>query len=186
MLCENCGKNEANVQYTEVINGNKKQVFLCEECSKKLGIDNMKFEFPIDFSSFFGDFLEDFENSDFMPTLDIKKDIKCDKCNMTFEEFMNTGKFGCDHCYDAFKVKIDPILKKIHGSNRHVGRIGNIKENTKIFKSNNEEKINNQENKTQTKEDKLEMLKEKLKMAIKEERYEDAAKLRDEIKKQEK
>ena len=35
MLCENCGKNHANVQYTEIINGEKKQIFLCEECSQK-------------------------------------------------------------------------------------------------------------------------------------------------------
>lgn len=182
MLCENCGKNQANVQYTEVINGNKKQVFLCEECSKKLGIDEMKFEFPINFSSFFGDFLEDFENSDFMPTLDIRKDIKCDNCNMTFEEFMNTGKFGCGNCYSAFHSKIDPILKKIHGSNRHVGRIGNIKGMPIVKKEENDEKVIED-----LKEDnKLDSLKEKLKLAIKEERYEDAAKLRDEIKKQEK
>ena len=185
MLCENCGKHEANVQYTEVINGDKKQVFLCSECSKKRGIDNINFEFPINFSSFFGDFLEDFENSDFMPTLDIKKDIKCDRCNMTFEEFMNTGKFGCSNCYEAFKEKINPILKKIHGSNTHVGRIGNIKENTKLF--NNEENIKDVSNKKEAKvNNELDKLKEELKIAIKEERYEDAAKLRDEIKKQEK
>ena len=32
MKCENCGKNEANVKYTQIINGEKKQMFLCEEC----------------------------------------------------------------------------------------------------------------------------------------------------------
>lgn len=181
MLCENCGKKEANIQYTQVINGKKKQVFLCEECSKKLGLeDEMKFNFPINFSSFFGDFLEDFENTDFIPTLYTKKDIRCDYCDTSFEDFINTGKFGCGHCYDAFHSKIDPILKKIHGSNRHTGRIGNIKESKKLFAEYEKTEVEVKEEKSE-----LQKLKKDLKQAIKEERYEDAAKIRDEIKKQE-
>lgn len=34
MLCENCKKREANVKYSENINGVKKEMNLCEECSK--------------------------------------------------------------------------------------------------------------------------------------------------------
>ena len=43
MKCENCGKNEANVKYTQIINGEKKQMFLCEDCSQKLGINDLHF-----------------------------------------------------------------------------------------------------------------------------------------------
>ena len=53
MLCDNCGKRNANVRYTQIINGNKKEMILCEECSKKLGIGNMNFNMPINFSSFY-------------------------------------------------------------------------------------------------------------------------------------
>ena len=35
MLCDNCGKREANIRYTENINGKIKEMHLCEECSKK-------------------------------------------------------------------------------------------------------------------------------------------------------
>ena len=62
MLCENCGNHEANVRYTEIINGEKKEMHLCEECSQKLGIGNMDFKMPINFSSFLGDFFDEFEN----------------------------------------------------------------------------------------------------------------------------
>ena len=41
MLCQNCGKNEANIKYTQVINGVKKEIALCEDCAKKLGLDNI-------------------------------------------------------------------------------------------------------------------------------------------------
>ena len=56
MLCDNCGKREANVKYSENINGRKKELNLCEECSHKLGIDQMDFSMPIDFSNFFEGF----------------------------------------------------------------------------------------------------------------------------------
>ena len=72
---------------------------------------------------------------------------------------------------------MDPILKKLQGANRHNGRLGKISDNKKNFE--HDKKVD-KENKA---ENKLEKLQEDLKIAIKEERYEDAAKIRDEIKK---
>ena len=54
MLCENCGKREANVRYSENINGVKKEMHLCEECSQKLGISS-KMDFR--YTKFFRKFL---------------------------------------------------------------------------------------------------------------------------------
>lgn len=175
MKCENCGRNQANVKYTQIINGEKKQMFLCEECSQKLGIGNMQINMPIDFSSFLGDFFDEMEGATFIPTLISPNELKCRKCGLSFDEFMHTGKFGCSNCYEEFETRIDPIIKNIQGSNRHIGRIGKI---TKEDEEINKEVI--QEN------NELEDLKEKLKLAIQEERYEDAAKFRDEIKEIEK
>lgn len=187
MLCENCGKNQANVRYTQIINGEKKEMHLCEECSEKLGINNMEFKMPINFSSFFGDFLEEFEKNSLMPELNPVQTLKCNNCGLSFEEFMNTGKFGCSKCYDAFETRIDPILKNIHGSNRHVGRLGSIKKATNFEMSNDDvENKSKQDNLNIKEESKLESLKADLKRAIKEEKYEEAAKIRDEIKEIEK
>lgn len=182
MLCENCGKREANVRYSENINGVKKEMHLCEECSRKLGItDKMDFRMPsLDFSNFFGSFLEDFSTPDFMPLLNEVKQIKCDSCGSTFEDIINTGRYGCANCYDVFEDRMDPILKKLQGANRHNGRLGKISDNNVKFEKKEETKS---DNKT---DNKLEKLQEDLKQAIKEERYEDAAKIRDEIKKEEK
>lgn len=165
MICDNCGKHEANIRFTQIINGKKTEMMICEECGKNMGIDNIGFEMPIDISNFLGDF--EFENQDFMP-FNINKQIKCKKCNMTYEEFLNSGKFGCEECYKTFEDKIDILLKRIQGTDRYIGRTANCSENNKI----QEVKVNN----------KIEELHIKLKQAIKEERYEDAAKIRDEIK----
>lgn len=46
MVCQNCGKNEANVKYTQIVNGVKKEMVLCEECAEKMGISNFKVNMP--------------------------------------------------------------------------------------------------------------------------------------------
>ena len=176
MKCDNCGKNNANVRYLRNINGVKTEMNLCEDCSKKLGITDIGFNMPIDFSSFLGGFLEDFENPELLSLIGNRDEVKCKGCNSTFENILNTGKFGCPECYETFESEIDEILNKIHGKNRHVGRIGKI-ERAKVT-----EKQSEPENKKDNKS-KLEKLKEKLKELVKEENYEEAAKVRDEIKK---
>ena len=167
MLCDNCGKNEATIKLTQVINGKKTEMMICEECGKKMGITEINFEMPIDLSNFLGDFISKQENEEMMPFDIPNATLKCNKCNMTYEEFLNTGKFGCEECYNAFGYKVDSLLKRIQGTDKYIGRKANHNENNKI-----------QENKNVSR---LEKLQQELKQAIKEERYEDAAKIRDEI-----
>jgi len=188
MLCDNCGKKEANVKYSENINGVKREFNLCEECSKKLGIGEINFKMPFDFSSFFGDFMEDFATPEFMPLFNDIKTLKCNECGYTFDDIVNTGRLGCANCYDVFEDRLDPIIRKIQNSNRHTGRIGKIldskiekrQEKTDNKKVENKEEMPNKEN------NELENLQLELKAAIKDERYEEAAKIRDKIKEIEK
>ena len=182
MLCENCKKREANVRYSENINGVKKEMHLCDECSRELGItDKMDFGMPsFDFSNLFGSFLEDFSSTpEFMPLLNEIKQIKCDSCGSTFDNIVDTGRYGCPNFYDVFEDRMDPILKKLQGANRHTGRLGKISDNKVKF-----EKVESKKE-VKSSENELDKLQEDLKQAIKEERYEDAAKIRDEIKKRE-
>jgi len=123
MLCQNCGKNEANIKYTQIINGDTKEMVLCNECAKELGIDHIDLNMPIDFSSFFADVLGNGYEQDVVPALySSPKELKCDFCNMTYDEFAQTGKFGCANCYTVFENRIDPILKRIHGNITYLGR----------------------------------------------------------------
>lgn len=179
MLCENCGENEANVKYTQIVNGVKKEMKLCEHCANELGIGDMDFNMPINLSSFLTDFWDDSQDG-FLPGFTKTEELQCKECGMTYDEFIHTGKFGCANCYDTFSDRIDPILKNLHAANRHVGRKGKI---TKTILN----KTNMQKKETlETTVSKIDQLKENLKQAIKEERYEDAAHIRDEIKKLEK
>ena len=185
MLCQNCGKNEVNFRYTQIVNGVKKEMTLCEDCARKLGLYNdMDFSMPISMSSFLGDMLGNYEEA-FLPSFSSIATSKCNTCGTDYDEFIERGLLGCENCYDVFSNKIDSLLKNIHGSNRHVGRISKfIESNNNLNEFNKAEK--ELKNNKKEKVSKIEELKEKLNKAIKEERYEDAAKLRDEIKKEDK
>lgn len=187
MLCQNCGKNEVNFRYTQIINGEKKEMALCDKCAKELGLEGLDFSMPINFSSFFSDFFNDYTEG-LLPSFANVKAFECDKCGMTFDDFANTGEFGCDNCYITFADRLLPVLKKIHGSNKHIGReykesIDELEDNKKRFESAQKNKSNKNESKKTEKEIKLKNLQKDLQKAIKDERYEDAAKIRDEIKK---
>lgn len=185
MLCSNCGKNEANVHYTHVINGEKTEYNLCDECAKKLGIDEMDFSMPISFSNFISDF---FDEDSLLPGFSGNIITKCPKCGLTYEDFAKKGKFGCGECYNTFSSRIESVLKNLHGSAKHRGRAPQrlAEKTTKLS-----EKDNDRQDSVQLKHEPLvdktmeqiDKLNSDIKLAIKEERYEDAAKIRDEIKK---
>lgn len=184
MLCSNCGKNEANVHYTHVINGEKTEYNLCDECAKKLGIDDIDFNMPISFSNFIGDF---FDEDSLMPSFSGNMITKCPKCGLTYDEFAKNGKFGCGECYETFAGKIESVLKNLHGSAKHRGRAPRrlAEGTTKLTKKDDiskEPEIKNEPLVDKTMEQ-IDKLNSDIKLAIKEERYEDAAKIRDEIKK---
>lgn len=187
MLCSNCGKNEANVRYTRIINGEKTEYSVCEECAKKLGIDDIDFNMPINFSNFISDF---FDDDTLLPSFTSQNVSQCPKCGLTYDEFVQSGRLGCGECYSAFGNKIDAVLRNLHGTSKHKGRAPkNILSKGKANHLNLAHNPSDDDakpkalTKEEKKKEKINELNKELQLAIKEERYEDAAKIRDEIKK---
>ena len=176
MLCQNCGKNEVTFKYTQVINGVKKEMNLCDKCARELGLKDMNFSMPINFSSFLSDFFNDYNDS-LLPSFMGTQTLGCKSCGTTFDNFVNSGEFGCSSCYDLFEDRITPILRNLQGATRHVGRgYRAIKPSTGDEKTSAKKTVKKEESQ-------IEKLQKDLQKAIKDERYEDAAKIRDEIKK---
>ena len=197
MLCQNCGKNEANVRYTQIVNGVKKEMILCEDCARKLGIGNFKMRMPLHFSNLLGNLFEDYDEG-LLPSFIKENSRECDSCGTLYDDFINTGLLGCADCYDMFEDRLDPMLKNIQGNTKHIGRkplninekmknIGdNFSRNKAEEKNSAKESVgsqnNSENNKENDKQEKIQEINKELSKAIEEERYEDAAKIRDEIK----
>lgn len=158
MKCQNCNKKEANVRYYENINGDKREIILCSECAEKLDL----VKFPDMLSFFTQSYPKKINEKEYLTTV-------CDKCSYTFDDYLNTGFFGCPNCYSSFSDRIDSLLYKMYGKNRH-----RLLQDYSINNRKKESKINNINS--------IEELKKMQEIAIKEEKYEDAAKIRDRIK----
>jgi len=169
MKCQNCKEREAIIKYYENINGEKKETVLCSVCAKKLNL----IEFPNTLSYFLSSYPKElFEN-------EYTKKV-CDKCSYTFDDYLKNGLFGCPNCYDAFNDRIDALLTRIHGKNRHIA-IENKKNQNIIKKTYTSVKDKNKNMDISSIID-INILKNLLSLSIKEEKYEDAAKIRDRIK----
>ncbi|MCX7710795.1 MAG: UvrB/UvrC motif-containing protein [Clostridia bacterium] len=159
MLCQHCQKRVANVHFTQIVNSNKVEMYLCEQCAKEKGKFGM--ESPMSIQDLFSGFIGfDYANPYIKPEI---KETVCEKCGMSFEEFQKNGKLGCGNCYEVFAEKLGPLLKRLHGNVEHHGKAPKrVTEKVQTTKE-------------------LEKLRDALNKAIQTEEYERAAQLRDQI-----
>jgi len=133
---------------------------LCEQCAKEKG--KFTFESPLNLN----DFLSGLINFNHVKPsqLTAAKDLICEKCGMSFDEFQKVGKLGCSNCYEVFSERLKPLLKRLHGATEHRGKLpGKGLKNTKVTNE-------------------IDCLKDLLNIAVKNEEYEKAAEIRDKIK----
>ncbi|WP_459503707.1 UvrB/UvrC motif-containing protein [Bacillus sp. C1] len=128
MTCQNCNIRPAALHYTKVINGQKAEVHLCEQCAEQNGYTSFFQSTQPSFS--FHDLLAGLlhgESSMFEKQEDNFSDtgvLRCPACSMTYEQFVKVGRFGCTSCYETFKEQITPMLKRLHGGHtQHFGKI---------------------------------------------------------------
>jgi protein arginine kinase activator len=51
------------------------------------------------------------------------KSERCENCGLTYSQFAQGGKLGCSNCYEVFKDKLNPLIRRIHSSERHKGKV---------------------------------------------------------------
>lgn len=159
MVCDVCAVNQATVHLTEIIDEQMTELHLCEGCAKNKSVE-MEQQFGL------ADLLAGLSDLGKTSASGVKEDLrlKCGACGLSYEDFKKIGRLGCSGCYDAFRKYLIPLLKRIHGSNKHYGKmpLGQVRP----------VELKNE----------LEELKFKLQKAIQKEEFEEAARLRDTIK----
>lgn len=48
--------------------------------------------------------------------------VQCPGCGMYYSTFRETGHLGCAACYASFRQSLRPLLRRIHGEPRHLGK----------------------------------------------------------------
>jgi len=171
MLCTICKKEKANIHIQEITDKGKISLHLCTNCAIAKGIINHN-NHEIDISNMIGELstnlADQLKNNFFHKTDQSNLPSQCPACGMNAEKIKNEGRLGCPQCYKTFEKFIIPIIKSMHHSLQHKGKIGTITDNTQILEQKQKQKS-------------LEKLQLQLEHAIKNEAYEKAAKIRDKI-----
>lgn len=170
MLCQHCNQNEATTHIKKNINGQHQEMHLCSHCAKELGVMD-EFRMP-SMNDLFGDsFLGNFLGAGVAAMNSLAGVERCQTCGSSFNDIVKGGHIGCSNCYEKFGDRLEPSIRKIHGKTKHIGKFVSYEETEKA-----------QDNNSKTDTNQIETLKEQLKTAIQEQRFEDAAVLRDKIK----
>ncbi|OAV40407.1 hypothetical protein [Clostridium saccharobutylicum] len=125
MLCEKCKKNEAKINLVKIVNGEKHEIWLCEDCAKN--ITNIPF-----LSSFAEEANFPFQSilTGILSNVPIAKvdenNLVCHSCGLTYKEFKKTGKMGCANCYKEFGQLLESLIQSTQGKIKHIGRIPKI------------------------------------------------------------
>lgn len=151
LKCDLC-QQPATVHLTQIVNNKVHKVDLCEACAQAKGVTD-----PGGFS------LADLLVKASLNPEQTSAALRCEACGFTQADFKKHGRFGCPQCYATFSTMVDPMLDNMHKGTVHVGKVPSRAIERK------------------SREDRLRELEANLQSAIKEERYEDAARYRDEI-----
>ena len=116
MQCDLCGKKKATVHLTEIVDEQITEMHLCEECAREKSVQ-MEQQFGLaDLLAGLADFGKQVKDFD-------KVALKCENCGLSYDDFKKFGRLGCSECYNAFNDNLSTLLKKIHGSNQHLGKM---------------------------------------------------------------
>lgn len=122
MLCQECKKNQAVVHLTKIVNDVKIEIDLCQECANKKGEFELAFEPNFSLHHLFAGLL-DLEGVETTVDLPAGTKIQCEGCGLTYAQFSQIGRLGCSQCYEQFGENLGLLLKRIHGSTQHIGKV---------------------------------------------------------------
>jgi protein arginine kinase activator len=164
LICQNCNKNEATIHVTDVYPVTEERPqsavnehHLCEICAQTKDLPHTQSP---------GTTVQANVWKLLQITAEQKRrreELKCKGCGMSVDEFRNKGRLGCAECYEVFRGPIAELLERVHGAMQHIGRVPGLSDDDL-------ERMQ-----------RLSELRRELDAAVREEAYESAAGIRDEI-----
>lgn len=158
MLCQKCHKNLATVRYAEVVDGQVTDQHLCADCLAKHQLNAAT----------------GFELAGPAPGLhrpsgervireSMKPQPSCSACGVTMDSITEKAQVGCPACFEQFGGQIESMLEGMHWALQHKGKSGKLDDTRVRLRAD------------------LQAKRALLRSVLRAENYEEAARLRDEI-----
>ena len=157
MSCDQCGRDEAPIQLTTVENDEMRVLHLCEACAADRGVEPPSSQ-P---SAPLVDFLAQIGKS---MGAEAASAGRCPSCGLASAELRQVGRLGCADCYSHFEQHLRGLLRRLHGGTQHVGKLALLPDSAEIDRKAH-----------------VQQLRRRLQRAVETEDFEQAASLRDQI-----
>lgn len=159
VLCEECKKRKAIINFTQIIDNKVTTFHLCEGCAGKKGVGSQTNLSDSPLNIFISQ-----SDDQVSEEKDKVAEKACESCGSTYKEFQESRRLGCPQCYFTFEQELGSLLRRVQGSQVHVGK-GPREKRTNLT----------------TTESRLKELRKLLEESVRQEEFERAAMLRDEI-----
>ncbi|CAN5722678.1 UvrB/UvrC motif-containing protein [soil metagenome] len=157
MQCETCGNSEAVIKFTKVEDDQTRVFRLCEQCALEQGVDVA----PAPASAPLADFLAQIGKS---VGDEVSAAGECPSCGLTPAQLKQLGRLGCAQCYAHYEQHLRGLLRRLHGATHHAGKVPATPDGTEMDRT-----------------ARAQSLRRSLQRAVDEEDFENAAILRDQI-----
>lgn len=157
MQCQTCGNAEAVIQFTKVEDNQARVFHLCEGCASEQGVDvtSSNSNAPL------ADFLAQIGKSMGEEAVAVGR---CPSCGLTPAQLKQLGRLGCAQCYTHYEQHLRALLRRLHGATHHAGKVPATPDGTEMDRK-----------------ARAQSLRRSLQRAVDEEDFENAAILRDQI-----
>jgi protein arginine kinase activator len=118
MICQRCS-NEASIHLTERVAGKRRELHLCMGCAKKAGL--VLPESPPNLA--LDAVVQGLIVAHVGELVGELADLTCPDCGLKFMEFRARGRLGCPNDYGVFARGLLPLVQRAHGAPRHVGKV---------------------------------------------------------------
>jgi protein arginine kinase activator len=158
MLCDSCGERDWKVTLTKVVDDAVIQVHLCDTCAAEQGVETTVSAPKTALTSLLQSVQAQMATSQ-------ADSARCSFCQASYKDFRASGRLGCARCYSTFETQLHDLLQRVHGAVRHTGRQYYAPAPDQLQRAST-----------------VLELREQLRRAIELEQFEQAARLRDQLK----
>lgn len=122
--CHKCGDRSVAVKIVRMLDGKAQNVYLCRECaSEESPLQKQGFTLQEAIEKALEQLVKKHSEQSEAPEDLEAEGPRCPACGTTFGTYRKSFMLGCSECYGVFGGMLDPQLRRIHGSTRHVGRV---------------------------------------------------------------
>lgn len=120
MKCDQCGQ-EATVHELRVVAGKSVERHLCERCAQQAGLLAGTLPLAVVLENLVKT-MQPAAKGGALAAMMCRE--ACPACGTTPADIRQTGLLGCPECYRAFEGLVIPLLERAHeGATQHVGRV---------------------------------------------------------------